>query len=152
MSFNAREVSSMSEEEVDLWRFLEKCTPEAKWFLKVLQHFSSKLEDRAEIRINKYDSGITVSTYKSTLYLTIEKGSLFFSFKRTGLADVIGRWYLFINDEKGKEIISEFLAAIESIPLDLGDILRTAKRIDDIIREEKKLLRRREIENEEESD
>jgi hypothetical protein len=135
----AESLPHTSEKGIDLWGFLEQCTPEGRWFLKALQHFNSKAEDRAEVRINKYDDGITISTYKSKLSLAIEKDTFSFWFRRepTRHSVIVGVWHLHIGAEKAKEIINEFLAAIESAPLSLGDIIEVVERIDNIIRKER---------------
>jgi hypothetical protein len=132
----------MSEEGVDLWGFLETCTPEAKWFLKALQHFSSKAEDRAEIRLYDYEDpsdGFIATTHKSSLHIGLGENLLCFSFKRkitAPPATSLGRWCLPIKEEKGKAIIREVREAVLKVPLPLGEILEIVKKIDDIIREE----------------
>jgi hypothetical protein len=154
----------MSTEEPDLWEFLETCTPEGKWMLRVLQHFSSKLEDRAEVRIYKdsREPYLSISTHKSEFILKATEDSLYFSFVRKnkivdlnteyGVRYYIASWTMPISADSGRRIISEFFDIFMNTSNDLEDILKGASIMDRIIREEKeKLLRRREIENEEES-
>ncbi|WP_125740395.1 hypothetical protein [Candidatus Korarchaeum cryptofilum] len=142
------------EEGADLWEFLEQCTPEGKWFLKVLQHFNSKLEDRAEVRVYKdsREPYLRISTHKSEFILKATEDTLYFSFTRKRIVDTeygvryhIGSWVIPISSiNNGKKIIDTFFDVFMRTS-DLEDILKGARILDRMIREEKAKVAGKEV-------
>jgi len=141
-----RESEALPDEAgVDLNALLQQLTPEGKWFLKVLQHFNSKLSDRAEVRVYTPENSeltdcIGVTTYKSKLYLQYsdERSELEFQFeRRLPTGESIGRWTLVMSRYNAKRLMDRVYYAVTNLPKSLSRIVEDVKDIDAVIREVK---------------
>jgi hypothetical protein len=164
MSSGAREDNH---EEADLLQLYKRLSVEGKWFLRALQHFNSKLQNRAtlEMYISDYEDFIAAETRTSFLeieFLERRKGDykIHFYFVRKeldcddgelmGISWIKGEWDMPVT-ENGKAIVRgfwEILVALPydlEIPFELNRFMEKVEALDDLIRKEKSLIRGKEI-------
>jgi hypothetical protein len=147
--------------EVNLQEFAEKCTREARWFLKVLVNINDAFHEKEEIRLYRTIDGkyISATTYGYGLSFGLEiiekngQKMIRFSFFRVEddcddgekIGDLIieAEWEMPVMS--GKEIIDEFWDALLTLPLGLEQIIERVEKLDKLVRKEKALVYGKEI-------